>query len=79
MGAEYFDKHYGSGAKGYTKASKNYFDKKSFVDGGRSKYINPRLNTDYQGKGHPIYGVRFSFWDIGVPLLSPAVVFGLLF
>ena len=75
MGAEHFDSLYGSGAKGYKKESPDFFDKESFVKGGRSPYVNPRLGSTYQGrKGNPIDGARFTGWDIAVPILTPVVI-----
>lgn len=44
LGAEHFDKHYGSEAKGYTKNNPNYFDIESFRTGSYSPYINPRTS-----------------------------------
>ncbi|MBF4472943.1 RHS repeat domain-containing protein [Flavobacterium sp. HJJ] len=76
MGAKYFDKRYGSGVDGYTKGSADYFDYESFSNGGLSPYANPRntyypnLSPKYQFP-HPTSGGRFSWWDVGVPLLTP--------
>jgi len=75
MGAEHFDRLYGSGAKGYKKGSSDFFDKESFVNGKWSPYINPRLGSSYQGrKGNPIDGARFTGWDVAVPILTPIVI-----
>lgn len=74
MGAKYFDKHYGSGADGYVQNSVDYFDYESFSRGGFSPYNNPRFGTRSQGSAHPTSGARFSWWDIGVPLLTPLVL-----
>ena len=52
MGAEHFDRLYGSGAKGYKKGSENYFDLKSFKEENTSSpYMNPR-NRNFNLNGH---------------------------
>jgi len=78
MGANHFDKKYGSGAAGYTAGSEDYFDRESYVHGYRTSYINPRYGTNFQGGAHPISGARFSIWDVLVPVavLAP---FSLIF
>jgi len=68
MGANHFDKKYGSGASGYVIGSADYFDKENFVNGNRTSYINPRYGTNFQGGAHPVSGARFSIWDVLVPL-----------
>jgi hypothetical protein len=75
MGAEYFDKRYGSGADGYVQGSANYFDINSFSNGRTidSPYLNPRTNRLRQGD-HPISGARFSWWDVFVPILSLSLI-----
>ena len=78
MGAEHFDSLYGSGAKGYKKGSSDFFDKESFIKGGKSPYINPRFGDRSQGSPNPITGARFTGWDIAVPILVP-FVFSLIF
>lgn len=76
MGAEYFDKHYGSGAKGYVKGSEHYFDRNSFENLGYSPYTNPR-DPVYNYGNNPTSGARFSIWDVLIPLsiftLTPTV------
>jgi len=81
MGANHFDKKYGSGAAGYTAGSEDYFDRESYVNGWQgghlSPYRNPRTGLHSQDN-HPISGARFSIWDVLVPItvLSP---FSLIF
>lgn len=58
----YFDRHYGSKVKGYTVGSSSYFDKKVFVGGGKSPYINPRTGSYYQSS-NPITS-HFHWTDI---------------
>ena len=66
-GARYFDKKYGSGAKGYKKGSEDYFDMDSFVNGGETPYVNPRTGLDYTIITNPISGHRNSWADVLVP------------
>ena len=89
MGAKHFDEKYGSGAAGYLQDSPNYFDYRSFSQGGNSPYINPRyiLNPNsrprftngtltpinYQS-GHQTSGARFSVWDVIVPIFSLSLI-----
>ena len=67
-GADYFDKYYGKGAKGYVKGSPDYFDRESFEDYNnpkrKSPYINPRIGSCYQDKAFPTTGASFSLFDI---------------
>lgn len=44
LGAEYFDKKYGSGADGYIKGSEDYFDIDAFGSDSPSAYKNPRID-----------------------------------
>lgn len=65
LGAEHFDKHYGSGADGYDSASEHFFDKEAFIGGKKTIYINPRTlinNTaPYPIEGGTILGLDFMF------------------
>ena len=65
-GAEYFDKHYGSGAEGYIKGSADYFDRASFdgLNSRKSPYINPRINSHYQDHVFPTSGSQFNIFDL---------------
>jgi RHS repeat-associated protein len=77
LGAKHFDRHYGRGAVGYKEGDANYFDIKSFSEGTRSKYVNPRTGyvnnyVDYKNginyyDPHIIHGHRHSLWDYLVP------------
>ena len=52
LAGRYFNKVYGSGAKGYTEGSENYFDLKSFKEENTSSpYMNPR-NRNFNLNGH---------------------------
>lgn len=71
LGAEHFDKKYGSGAAGYDKDSPNYFNKTAFSDGSETIYINPQTgkpNNYPKPHPHPINGKHISFWDF-IPFL----------
>lgn len=71
LGAEHFDKKYGSGAPGYDKDSPNYFDKEAFSEGKSTIYINPQTgkpNNYSKSHPHPINGKHISFWDF-IPFL----------
>ena len=76
-GMDYFDEHYGSRKTGYIYNSPNYFDKASFIKGGKSPYLNPRTGSYYQ-YSHPISG-KFHWTDplIYIPLLGlfPAIFY----
>lgn len=63
LGANYFDKHYGSGAAGYTIGSSDYFDKKTFWNGGDTPYINPRLQTQKQFGTKLPTNPKYTIWD----------------
>ena len=53
LAGRYFNKVYGSGAKGYTEGSENYFDLKSFrKEGVYSPYMNPRNKGYNYETGH---------------------------
>ena len=69
LGAEHFDKKYGSGAPGYDKDSPNYFDKEAFIKGNKTIYPNPQNNSfnKYEG-GHLVSHPHISFWDF-IPFL----------
>ena len=67
-GAEYFDKHYGSGSDGYFYKSEEHFDVASFESGEHSPYKNPRTGTRYN-KGFPISKSIQSFWDYAFPVI----------
>ncbi len=75
MGANHFDKKYGSGKEGYMKGSPDYFDKNHFMTGGITAYLNTRTNSRYQYP-HPTSGARFSIWDVLVPIGTYGVLFG---
>ena len=68
-GAEYFDKHYGSGADGYFYKSEKHFDVASFESGVFSPYINPRTGTAYNKKGFSISEPIQSIWDYAFPVI----------
>lgn len=68
LGAEHFDKKYGSGAAGYKENSPNYFNKTAFSDGSETRYINPQTGRFNQGDEHPISSPHISFWDF-IPFL----------
>lgn len=61
-GAEYFDKKYGRGAKGYNAKDANFFDIESFVYGRKSKYVNPRTRKNNDSK-YPITDANFHLFD----------------
>lgn len=65
-GADYFDKHYGSGAEGYVKGSADYFDRASYNDpyNRKSPYINPRTGSTNQQSTYPTSGSIFNVFDI---------------
>lgn len=67
-GADYFDKYYGKGAKGYVKGSPDYFDREAFEDTSKkysyTSYVNPRTGSIRQDKTFPTYGASFSLFDI---------------
>ena len=44
--------------------SSDFFDIRSFVDGGKSPYINPRRQSYDQGYKNPITGSSISIWDL---------------
>jgi len=67
LGAEHFDKKYGSGAPGYQKNNPNYFNKKNFYTGGWTSYTNPQTGSHEQ-EPHPIDNKHISFWDF-IPFL----------
>ncbi|WP_264538119.1 FG-GAP-like repeat-containing protein [Flavobacterium sp. N1736] len=75
LGAKYIDKHYGSGKEGYTPNSPDYFDLKTFQEGGYSPYENPR-NSFFNGRDprwqskHPTSGGKFTWWDVIIPSLG---------
>lgn len=68
LGSSYFDKKYGSGAKGYEKGNPDYFDKGIFMSNDskiyqNSPYINPRLGSNSQDQHYPVHTKRIVFWD----------------
>lgn len=63
LGAKYFDKHYGRGAKGYDADSPNYFDVKSFWNGHKTLYTNPRRNDHQQLMTSPHTKQTYTIWD----------------
>ena len=77
-GAAYFDKHYGSKKEGYVANSPDYFDRNSFIRGGRSPYLNLRRGSYDQGGANPISG-KFHWTDIAIyiPVLGliPAIFY----
>lgn len=80
-GADYFDKHYGSGAEGYVKGSPNYFDRDSYENiyykYPLSPYINPRTNSYYQDHNYPTSGTQLNIFDLSGTIIGGA--FSLLF
>lgn len=71
LGAEHFDKKYGSGAPGYQENSPNYFNKTAFSKGKMTNYINPQTGKPNSYKDpdpHPIDNKHISFWDF-IPFL----------
>jgi len=68
LGAEYFDRKYGSGAEGYKKESENYFDVNKFYFGGKTRYINPRTGSYVQNK-RPVSGGKNLWWDFAFILI----------
>ena len=63
LGAKYFDKHYGRGVKGYDADSPNYFDVKSFWNGHKTLYTNPRRNDHQQLMTSPHTKQTYTIWD----------------
>lgn len=68
LGANYFDKKYGSGKSGYQKGSKDFFDMDSFIGQGtsgayKSPYENPRTGSNWQDKAFLISSPHISWWD----------------
>ena len=61
LGAEHFDKKYGSGAPGYTERNENFFDKESFW--------NPAITIPYQNPRDKEYNKKF-------PISNPDIIFG---
>ena len=62
LGAEYFDRRYGSKAEGYQKGNNNYFDIDFFVNGAKGiNLINAPYS--YKVKGHPIHNPSYTIWD----------------
>ena len=60
LGANYFDRHYGKGAKGYDPNSPNFFDVNSFWNEYTTKYKNPRLKNSGPVNGLYRQDKRFS-------------------
>jgi hypothetical protein len=66
-GANYFDREFGSGANGYVPGGAAFFDRNSFVNGGRSPYINRRTGIPNFADNPIRY--RFRWYD---PLIQAA-------
>lgn len=62
LGANHFDKKYGSGKSGYTSGSPDYFNKDVFEKGGYTDYINPRDGKNKQSE-NPIHDPSIVLWD----------------
>lgn len=74
LGAEHFDKKYGSGAPGYQENSPNYFNKHAFYKGEKTSYINPQTgkpNSDQDPDPHPIDNKHkfLGFYSVFVKIL----------
>lgn len=63
LGANYFDKHYGSGAPNYTPNNSDFFEKRIFWNGGRTPYINPRLQNFSQLQTQLYTKPTYTIWD----------------
>ena len=68
LGAQYFNSKYGEGAEGYEKDNPNFFDIKSFSNGTKSTYLNPRTGKEnnpnwLESYPHPISGAINTVWD----------------
>lgn len=68
LGAQYFNSKYGEGAEGYEKDNPNFFDIKSFSNGTKSIYLNPRTGKEnnpnwLESYPHPISGAINTVWD----------------
>jgi hypothetical protein len=66
-GANYFDREFGTGVNGYVPGREAFFDRNSFVNGGRSLYINRRTGSPNFGDNPTRY--RFRWYD---PLIQVA-------
>lgn len=62
LGANHFDKKYGSGKVGFSTNNPNYFNKMAFALGTETSYMNPRTgeNSDHS---KPISGYNIVIWD----------------
>ena len=85
LGANYFDREFGTGADGYFVGSRNHFDRNSFVIGTPSPYFNPRSSVRFgfnvrNREAHPLQS-RFHWTDIPFNLMynGGLGLFGYLF
>ena len=69
-GAKYFDKKYGSGAKGYIAGSPDYFNINRFINGGYTSYYNSRAKSYKQDTFFPIHHTRSSIWYFIIPTVT---------
>lgn len=69
LGGHYFDKKYGTGAKGYDSSSPNFFNKELFNSGDFTPtpttitYINPRTGIPNFWKAYKSSISKWTFWD----------------
>lgn len=63
LGGHYFDKKYGTGAKGYDSSSPNFFNKEQFNSGETTEYTNPRTGSPNFWKAYKSSISKWTFWD----------------